>query len=201
MGTRPNGVTKEQQIELDNRAWDLRRKGYSQRRIAEELKVSQPTIFRSLQRTGKKYQVALMKDVSALKGQQIEQLEYIRDEALEAWRKSQTDYQEMTLRYQRVTEENADPADTLDDWRVPNEEAGEKKLEITTTVTRAQVGDPRYLKTAMEASAEIRKITGIDNNNKLYALIIENFDWSKATPAQLRRLESGEDPLAVIFGA
>jgi predicted transcriptional regulator len=199
---RPGGVTKEQQIQLDKDAWALRRLGYSQARIAEELQVSQPTISRSLQRTGKAYQKELMKDVSALKAQQIEQLEHIRDDAMQAWRRSQLDYQEMTVRRQRVTDENAegiDP-DTLDDWPLPEDDDSNKRLEITTIVTRGQVGDPRFLKIAMEASAEIRKITGIDNNDKLYALIIENFDWDKATPEQLRRLKSGEDPLAVIFG-
>lgn len=202
MGKKNGGVPREVVLQRERDAWKFRQLGWSQRRIAEELGISQPAVCQALARISAKYTKSTMKNVAAVKGEQIVMLEEIRDDAMQAWRRSQLDYQEMTVRRQRVTDENAEniDADTLEDWPLPEDDDSNKRLEITTIVTRGQVGDPRFLKIAMEASAEIRKITGIDNNDKLYALIIENFDWDKATPEQLRRLKSGEDPLAVIFG-
>lgn len=201
MGSRKNGVPREVTQQREMTAWELRQLGWTQQRIANEMGVAQGTVSKALTRLGTKYNQETMKNVAAVKGEQIAQLEAIRDMAMQEWLNSRSEYKEVSVRYQRVTEEHIDP-DTLEDWEPPDEEEdSEKRLQIMTIIRRQRLGDPRYLKIAMEASAEIRKIMGIDSSNRLYAVLFEKVDWESITLPQIKRLESGEDPLAVLLGA
>jgi predicted transcriptional regulator len=75
-------------LERAIRAWDLRQRGWSQRRIAGELSISQGTVSRLLDAIERRELARLSKRVERQKVEQTYQLDHIIDEALDAWERS-----------------------------------------------------------------------------------------------------------------
>ncbi len=139
------GIPKEVLAEREVQVWTLRQKFYTHQRIADELGLERSTVTKMLQRVTKRALNSLADDIREKKVAQLEQLEYIADEAIQGWHRS------------REAQKNVS--------RRTTEKAGRLtggKREETLIQTSDMDGDPRYLETAMKALADIRKIAGID---------------------------------------
>lgn len=124
-------------LERETRIWSLRQKGWSQRRIAEELEIDQGTVCRALDRINKRELKRLSERVEAHKIESTHILEHIRDEAIQAWEKSKRNKR-----------------------RVLSKGTGDGKAALTEVVERE--GDPAHLDRAITADREIRRIWGAD---------------------------------------
>lgn len=78
----------EEVAEHERRAWALRQRGWTQERIAEELKLTQRGVGVILARLSKRYLASLGNDVNRHRAQQTTRLEHILDEAMQAWERS-----------------------------------------------------------------------------------------------------------------
>ena len=141
-----SGIPKEILAEREVQAWTLRQKFYTHQRIADELGLERSTVTKILQRVTKRALTGLSEDIREKKAAQLEQLEYIADEAIQGWHRSK----EATKNVSRRTSEKA------------GRFVSGGKNEETLIQTSDMDGDPRYLETAMKALAEIRKIAGMD---------------------------------------
>ena len=130
---KPGGVPSELTAAREAKAWELKQQHWSNSRIAAELKVNPSTITRILDRLEKQYRAETAADVEAVKSRQIAQLERIAAEAFEGWIRSQRDAV--------TTKETADG------------------VEVTR---KGQAGTAEFLKTVMQAMADVRKILGLD---------------------------------------
>lgn len=88
MPRQPKRHKDDMTARLEREAWDLRRKGWSQERIAEKLKVDQSTVSRMLRRTEDRLNKEFKERAERLKIEQLARLDYIIDESLEEWRRS-----------------------------------------------------------------------------------------------------------------
>jgi hypothetical protein len=149
-------VAREVTIARETRAWDLRQQGWTHERIAADLGVDRSTVTRILGRLSARYMAALAKDVDQVKGGQIAQLEYIADEAMQAWERSKAPG--VTRTRKTVTLKNKTDEGLVS---VP-------AVELTRRV-EYQVGEATYLSTAMDALGAIRKILGADAPAKIEA--------------------------------
>lgn len=80
--------TDEKTLDNEQKAFELRTKGWTQLRIAKELGISQAAISGILQRVNKKYTKLFMSRVDDVKTEQVAIHQRIVDDALEAWSKS-----------------------------------------------------------------------------------------------------------------
>lgn len=140
------GIPKEVLAEREVQVWALRQKFFTHQRIADELGLERSTVTKMLQRITRRSLNALGDDIREKKVAQLEQLEYIADEAIQGWHRSK----EAQKNVSRRTSEKSGRL------------VGGGKREETLIQTSDMDGDPRYLETAMRALAEIRKIAGID---------------------------------------
>lgn len=85
MSYSPRRPTKELSLNRSKLAWDLRVKGWSQEKIANELGVSQSAISKMLLKSTKKFSEAYLLDIKNVKNEQIAQLEYVAYQAIVAW--------------------------------------------------------------------------------------------------------------------
>lgn len=138
-------VPREVIRERERRAWELRQQGATHDRIALELGVDRTTVTKLLARLSQRYLATIQEEVGAVKGEQVAQLSYIYDEAMQAWSASK---QASKVVGKRVKKVNA-------------AKGGSDGEEVTTRV-QDEDGDPRYLQTAMSALSDIRKILGAD---------------------------------------
>jgi transposase len=132
-----NPVPKEVTIERERRAWELRQKGWSHRRIAAELGIDDSTVTKALQRVTKRALIDLKDKVEEMKTEQTFQLDHIQDEAMQAWERSKEDaelsrtvtkkigatpkkegLEKAAIERQSPDAENADDADRTD-WERP----------------------------------------------------------------------------------
>lgn len=141
-----SGIPKEILAEREVQAWTLRQKFYTHQRIADEMGLERSTVTKILQRVTKRALTGLAQDIQEKKAAQLEQLEYIADEAIQGWHRSK----ESTRNVSRRTSER------------PGRFASGGKMEETLIQTSDMDGDPRYLDAAMKALADIRKIAGLD---------------------------------------
>jgi predicted transcriptional regulator len=125
------------------RAIELQRLGWIQRRIAVELGVTQPAVSKSLARFNARVFERLIRRAAAEKARQIQVLERVTQEALEGWERSKRDAEIL-----RSIE-------------------GGKDGPRTELVIKGQAGDPRMLAEARNALADARKILGLDAPAKL----------------------------------
>jgi len=137
-------------VERKKRAWELAQEGWSETRIALELGVDQSTISRYLTSLAKRTLTQLEDEVIRAKATQLRQLEHVIDEAFQAWRTSKTPEQTISKRIV--------PGDIDEEGN-----RGEPQ-EIVTTRVRGQTGDPRHLRTALDAMADVRKLLGLDKS-------------------------------------
>lgn len=87
MANKPN-VNKEVILQNEARAFQLRKMGWTQDRIATEIGMSQQGVAKALKRITGRFYKDFMADVKAIKEEQVAQLEHIADESMQAWAKS-----------------------------------------------------------------------------------------------------------------
>lgn len=131
-------------VERKKRAWELSQQGWSEKRIAEELGVDRTTVSRYLTSLSRRALAQLEDEVAKAKAIQLRQLQHVIDEAFQAWRDSRK------------------PEQTVSKKVVPATEDGGENHTIITTKVRGQSGNPRHLRNAMTAMAEIRELLGIE---------------------------------------
>lgn len=137
-----------------NIVWDLRCHGKSQQGIVKKLVaehsivVTQPTVSRDLAWMARLALGDLTERVRTVKLEQVAQLEYIVEEALQSWEISKGPEKQVAQRKRQVGGGEGD-------------QAGMVPTEVVTRV-REKTGDSRFLQTAMVAMGGIRKIMGAD---------------------------------------
>lgn len=169
------------------RVWELRiSKFKSYRWIAEELGLKIPAVQSLMQRAFKKHLSKFDSQLQSYKMQQLGMLEFMAQEAIEAWEKSKQP-QVITTTTQHLSNNDDDnqggrskksrrepvidvePRMTASGemvyMPVPNyaEKTNMRISDQTVQTKIAQLpGDPRYLDTARSIMADIRKLLGLD---------------------------------------
>ncbi len=87
MANKPN-VNKEKTLHKEARAFQLRKMGWTQDRIAAEIGMTQQGVAKTLKRVTAKFYKDFMSDVKVIKEEQVAQLDQIADESMQAWYKS-----------------------------------------------------------------------------------------------------------------
>jgi DNA-binding CsgD family transcriptional regulator len=128
---------KEVTLAREAQIWALRLKGHTQVRIAGELGIHQGTVSKILGRVSTRVARQLHREIAQRKAEQVFQLEHVAQEAMEAWERSK---RAATVVQKRTA-------------------AGEDTTIMDVT---SQVGDPRFLETAIAALADIRKVLDMD---------------------------------------
>lgn len=126
------------------RAWRLRSRGWSQYRIADELRMSQGGVSRLLQRIERRELKRMSRSVESIKVTQNAQLEHIVGESLDAWDRSKTPRK-------RAARKTAGSGDGDGDGAT---------VETSEVVERD--GDCSYLYAAMNAMGAQRSLWGLD---------------------------------------
>lgn len=89
MTNKPN-VNKEKILEKEARAFQLRKMGWTQDRIAAEVGMTQQGVAKALKRITARFYKEFMADVKAIKEEQVVQLDQVADESMQAWYKSKS---------------------------------------------------------------------------------------------------------------
>lgn len=130
----------------DMRLWELKTQGWSDERIATEIGLGIETVRKRIIRLYSDYRVQLTGAIEAKAAEQVAQYEYIRDEALEAWRKSK----KPKNRVSKTTSRKVGP---------DGEDLGNGEIFETTSVSQEErEGDPRFLDSAMKAMDKIAQL-------------------------------------------
>lgn len=119
-------------------ALGLQRKGKTQSEIAATLGVDRTVISRALAKYNRRVMQRLEGRAVAEKGRQLERLDYLYSQAVEAWHRSR---------------EDAETLKTTDDGSNPPR---------TETTVKGQAGDAAMLAQARAALADARSILGLD---------------------------------------
>lgn len=133
-------IKKEQRREEERQIWAFRQRGWTQARIADELKLHVSTICRVLAKLSDRYLKEVLEDVGRVKVQQTLMLEHIVSESLDAWERSKEPARRATLK----------------------KGAGEGNQNAETQSVEEQIGDTVFLDSARAALADMRKIWGAD---------------------------------------
>lgn len=154
-------------------AWELRLKGYDQITIGKMLDINQCVVSRYLKKARLYFQEIYKKRISQTKWEQVAFHERIVQEAMMSWEKSKS------------TSENgkAKPTKII-------RKTGRNSDQVVEYIE--QYGDPRFLKTAMDAKEKIRKILGADAPIK-----IDTNDDSKSATISV---ETAGDLISQLFG-
>lgn len=129
-------INRELAREREDRAWELRQKGWTQAAIGRELGISQVGAGKALRRAERRVLRQLTDRIEGIKAVQHAQLEHVIMEAMSAWERSKLD-----TKTTKVTKDG-------DGGKV------EKTLKTTP-------GNPQFLSEARGAMADIRKVWGI----------------------------------------
>ena len=173
----PIMVTREQ----ERRAWQMVQKGRSQISIAEELGISPATVCRMIKRVNAGLAKHFTENALSIKAEQTAQLEQIAGEAIRLWQESEGDVtvRREAVAYEPVRGENGQPKELHGPGgEVVIGENGQPVIEqivvsvTTSTETRRQFPEPRYLGEARAALADIRKIWGLDASREDSAIIV-----------------------------
>lgn len=166
-------------------AWALRQRCWTQERIGEHLGISQAAVSKLLARACEEYQKRYTNSVDKIKSQQINQLERIADEAMQAWEKSCTDRKSQTVKKEiPFTQEMVEFANKF------------LKKNGNTNITQyveERCGDPRYLQVAMKAKEDIRKITGADAPTRVINEDSPNNAYYKEALAKAATMEEAQE--------
>jgi predicted transcriptional regulator len=163
----PGAIPKEVTAERERKAWKLRQKCWTEARIAEELDLTQQAVSAILRRVEKRLSAQFQSRAEEIKAAQTAQLEYLADQALQAWERSQEDAEGARTVTEAV--ELKTNEETLDDENTPirRKQVLVPAEKITTTRTsEGQSGDPRFLAEARNALSEIRDIWGLNAPKK-----------------------------------
>lgn len=126
-----------------NRALQLQSRFWTHERIADELGVCRETVSRLLSRINSATLKRLLKRRAEIKARQVAQLEWMAEEAAEAWAQSRLDAE-----IRKTTETPAEG----------DNPAGER----TELTVKGQSGNPSLLREAREALADVRAILGLE---------------------------------------
>jgi DNA-binding CsgD family transcriptional regulator len=135
-GRPPQAVVTER----ERQAWEMTQAGHTQAEIAEALGVTQSAVSKMLDRVNNRVLEELGQAVLARKMRQLDRLDYLYDEAMAAWERSKQ-------------------PETVVSYEAPR--AGRRR-EVTVKTLDGRCGDPVFLRRAMDALAEIRKILGLN---------------------------------------
>ena len=144
---RAGKVSREVSLEREKQSWALRQRGFTHRRIADELNVDHSTVTRILQRVSKRAIAHLTEVVQEQIVAQLAQLEYITDETFQAWHRSKEPEKSVAKR-------------TMPGAR--NKFGQQASNEEITIQTQDQDGNVRYLTEARAALTDIRKLLNIE---------------------------------------
>ena len=134
--------------EREVRAMELAVQGWSQRRMAAELSISQPAVSKLLRRVEERMLRELAEDVERQKARQTLRLEHLYGEAVRGWEQSKTD----ATRRRR---------------RKPDAGAGRAGTTVAELVVENQHSDPRFLEQGRKALADLRTLWGLDAPQKV----------------------------------
>ncbi len=151
----------EIQIEKDREKisnWYL--SGWSQRRIAAELGLSQNQILYDLKIIREQWQKNITMNLDEVKAKEMAKLHQVEKEARMAWERSQTDFKATTVSGKTVKVEIIDP----ETGAVRTEEKLRPTGQIVHTETRA--GDPRFLDQVNKCIERRCKLLGLDAPQK-----------------------------------
>lgn len=137
----PGRPPKDITLQRERDAWRLRQRGWSLARIADALGISEPSVWKIINRVAGRYHAELGQMVASMRRQQLAQLEYIADEALQAWELSKKETR-TTMRRKRQTD------GTVVDEAMQKEES--------------RLPDIRFLQEARAALADMRTLLGVD---------------------------------------
>jgi len=165
------GVPPEIIATREKSIWELRQKGYTHQRIADEVGLERSAVTKILQRLSARVVEKLDGLAKEQLTTQIDRLEFIADEMFQAWQKSKEAQKSVSKKTG----------------------SGGEQLTIQT---EDQDGNIRYLVEARAAMADIRKILGLDAPLRQEHEI--NIDWSGLNNAQLQRIAQGESPANVL---
>lgn len=148
------GAERHRQRTADRKmeAWRLRVQGWTQARIADELKMTQQAVSQLLKKTETELAAEFLGEAAEIKARQTAQLEAVYEEAMDQWRRSCEDAERNQVVSGRV--KATDMGLTID---LP---------DLVTKTTEGQSGNPALLEKAMKALADIRAIWGLDAPQK-----------------------------------
>lgn len=131
----------------EHQVLELWLQGQTQHQVAEALGITQAGVSKILKRADERFFREREQEIRRLKAQQTRQLLHVWSELMKAWHASQRD---LPTKRQRRTDGAHGGASTM--------------AEI---VSQPRHGDPRYLVAALQALADIRKLWGLDEPQRL----------------------------------
>lgn len=165
-------IPKEVARQREDAAWELRQKGWTQQKIADELGITQTGVYRALRRAEARVLKRMGDRIAGIKATQHAQLEHVIMEAMSAWERSKADVKTI-----KVTKDG---------------DGG--KIEKTLRTTP---GNPQFLSEARGAMADVRKLwnIGMDDEGETWKDAYDGWaDKQKAKPREV-------DPLPVEVAA
>lgn len=136
-------IPKEVTLENERRAWALRQKMWTHERIAQELGLERTTVTMMLKRIGNRHLKTIQDEVASIRAEQLDQLSYIADEAMQAWESSKAPSKSASKTSKKRT-------------------SGGAGDDETRVETKERDGNPAYFTAAMKALEDIRKLLGLD---------------------------------------
>jgi hypothetical protein len=152
-------VQRDLARQREDRAWQLRRRGWSDQRIADQLaedglgRVTRQAVGQALRRARARVLKEMGERIKAETEHQLDLLNTIEADAWDAWERSKEESRRMTAK----TVQPPPPAVLPGAAPPPPAVRTEKSL-----TTEQQCGDPSYLHAAMAAGDRKRKILGLD---------------------------------------
>lgn len=184
-----NPVPPEVTREREREAWRMRVQDLmTHDEIAAKLNVDRSTVGKMLKRMRTKFEGTTQEEVEQFRMEQLETLQMMAAEALNAWRRSLQSEKSVTKKKGSGGEDDEGSG-------------GGRGGEVTITNVRDSDGDPRFLAEARAAMADIRKIMGVDAPMKTESTVtgsgpggaILTQELSKLTVEQLRALAWGDE--------
>lgn len=134
---------------MSPRAWELRLQGLRNQALIDRLeaeghgRLSTSGLYKMLARVEKRVAANMTMESVRQTAEQLVRLDLIVAESMQAWEQSKQDGR------------------AIREKRTPGQDQGTERVE-TTREQKGQCGDPAFLRTAMEAMAEQRKILGLN---------------------------------------
>lgn len=138
--------------EREERAWRLRLNGMTERQIAAELGISQPSVHALLRRVEAQVLAEAKQFVLRYKARQLGRLESIHQEAVAAFQRSRADATKRTSEATPGEGQQAQPSQRI------------TKLKVET---HGRDGDPAWLGVALAAHDRIAALLGLNAPTKL----------------------------------
>ena len=151
----PNTAADQTRVAFEAKCWERRQLGHSQRRIAEQLGVSQAAVSRALRRVERRELARLSATVECEKVHQTYVLDHIVCEAMRGFERSKGARRRASTR------------------------SGGRGGAVETTEVFERDGDPAFLVVAMQAMADVRQIWGLNaapgvGTRTTYAQVVAN---------------------------